>query len=497
MKRLLVALLLLAATSLTATAGVFTLVVSSPSLVFHVGQGPIRIGSTAASISYRIADEKNTTVRTGVRWMASGASTVAIDDLGPGYYTLSMHAGAAPNPTDLTTSFAVIEPVPVMGEEAPYGAAVHIGRAGWPLSVLDDARKAGISHIREDAYWNTFETTKGAYTFPAAYTAEIERAQALGLTPLLIANGASGFYDNGRTPSSPEGIAAFGRFADALMTRYGLRNVEVLNEYNARTFNTSVCGTTPACYLDVLKGVAAAVGPEVNVVGPATIGIGNCAGCFAPTLVGLGGLGHADAYSVHPYHYPGGPEWMGGNGDTIAGLRQTVGGAPVYLSEMGWPTDTGHGTTELQQADNLVRLYTVAGANGVTRIYWYDLVNDGSDPANAEHNFGMMRRPVADGPVTVTANAPKPALVAQAVTARMLGAKPYSGSDGLALPARSARYGDTRVLWSTTSATVTITASGPFTTTDAYGRTITRTSPLSLPLGPSPNFVRGPITSVT
>ncbi|MEU0565076.1 hypothetical protein ABZ297_06740 [Nonomuraea sp. NPDC005983] len=470
-------------------AGPFTLVVTSPSLVFTRGTGPIAIGSTAASISYRIADEKNATVRTGTRWMSSSSSTIPIDDLEPGYYTLSMHAGAA-DPTDMTTSFAVIEPVPAMGAEAPYGASVHIGRAGWPLAVLEDARKAGISHIREDAWWNRFETGKGVYTFPASFTAEVERAQALGLTPLFIADGANPLYDAGRTPSSPEGIAAFGKFAAALLARYGEDNVEVLNEYNARTFNTSACGTTPVCYLDVLKGVAAAVGPEANVVAPATIGISNCSGCFAPTLAGLGGLDNLDAYSVHPYHYPGGPEWMAGSGDTIAGLRQTVQGKPIYLTEMGWPTDTGHGTTELQQADNLIRLYAVTGALGVTRIYWYDLVNDGSDPANPEHNFGMMRQPVATDLVTVTANAPKPALVAQAVTARMIGAKPYLGNDGVALPVRSARFGDTRVLWSTTSATITLTGDGPITVVDAYGRASTHASPYTLTLGPTPVFVR-------
>ncbi|MEV4898079.1 hypothetical protein AB0K48_52990 [Nonomuraea sp. NPDC055795] len=196
---------------------------------------------------------------------------------------------------------------------------------------------------------------------------------------------------------------------------------------------------------------------------------------------------------MHPYHYPGGPEWLGGPGDTLAGLKQRVGSKPIYLTEMGWPTHTGGGTTELQQADNLIRLYAVSLAHGATRVYWYDLVNDGTDPAGAEQNFGMLRRPSA----SVTANAPKPALVAQAVTARMIGGRPYTGGDPVALPARSARFGGTRVLWSTGSAAVTVTASGPITVTDGYGRATTRTSPATIPLGPAPLFVTGPVTNVT
>ncbi|MEU6998405.1 hypothetical protein [Nonomuraea sp. NPDC046570] len=405
--RLAMVVLLLSGALLTqagpAEAAGHTIAVTSPSLIFEPGRESIRIASSAASVSWRIADEQDTTLRTGTSWMSSGQATVNATGLGPGYFGLSLHAGSAANPTDLRTSYAVIEPVPAASRDAPFGAAVHIGRPGWPLGVLDEARRIGISHIREDAYWHRFETTPGAYTYPPAFTAEMDRARALDITPLVIANGVNPLYDNGRTPSSPAGVAAFGNFAAALLGRYGERDVEVLNEYNATTFNTSVCGTTAACYLDVLRGVSPAVRaavPGADIVGPATIGVANCVRadgtkCFAPDLIDRGGLAHLDAYSVHPYHYPGGPEWLGGPGDTVAGLRQRIRAAnngqdkPIYLSEMGWPTDTGHGTTERQQADNLIRLYAVALADGVHRVYWYDLVNDGSDPADKEHNFGL------------------------------------------------------------------------------------------------------------
>lgn len=505
-----------------ANAVVHSISVTSPSLIFFRGAGSLQFGSSAASVSWRISDEKNTTVRSGLSWLSNGKATVNIADLGPGYYSFSLHAGAAPTPTDVTTSFAVIEPIPdsFINPASPFGAAVHIGRAGWGLNVLDEARKAGIAHVREDAWWSRFETQPGVYTFPAAFTTEVEYARGLGITPLLIANGANTLYDNGRTASSPEGTAAFGKFAAALLTQYGEDNVEVLNEYNG-SFNTSVCGKSAACYLEVLKGVYQAVkaaNPNATVVGPATIGIGNCikadgTKCFAPDLIDRGGLSSLDAYSVHPYRYPGGPEWLGGTGDTIAGLRQRIRAAnngqdkPIYLSEMGWPTDTNHGTTEAQQADYVARLYAVALGNGVKRIYWYDLVNDGSDPANAEHNFGMLRQPVTattDYPVSVTANAPKPSLVAQAVTARMLGGKTFQGKDAVASPGYSVRFagcsGTTRVMWARTAMTVTISATGPITVVDSYGRQSTATPQggvIALPLDVSPVFVSGPIVNVT
>ncbi|WP_406012090.1 glycoside hydrolase family 5 protein [Streptomyces sp. NBC_00984] len=515
------ALTLIVALPPSAPAATHTLSVNSPSLIFQRGQGAVEFGSSAASVSWTVTDEQGTRVRGGTSWLSGGKATIPVADLAPGYFELALHAGSSTDPTDLRTSFAVIEPVPagVIAPASPFGAAVHIGRAGWGLDVLDEARKTGIAHIREDAWWDRFETAKGSYTFPAAFSTEMARARALGITPLVIANGANPLYDKGHTPSSPEGIAAFGKFAAAVLKQYDRSDVEVLNEYNGGTFNNSACGTSAACYLEVLKGVHQAVkaaDPGASVVGPATIGIGNCVHadgtkCFAPDLIDRGGLKAMDAYSVHPYHYPGGPEWLGSSGDTIAGLRQRIRAAndgkdkPIVLSEMGWPTDTGHGTTERQQADNLIRLYAIGLANGVTRVYWYDLVDDGSDPANKEQNFGMLRQPVTAttaNPVSVTANAPKPAAVAQAVVARMLGGKTYEGNDGLTAPAYSVRFtggGTTRVVWATTARNLTVSATGPVTLVDSWGRRSVRQPTdgrFPLEAGPSPVFVEGPVTGV-
>ncbi|MEV5687459.1 MULTISPECIES: hypothetical protein [unclassified Streptomyces] len=517
------ALSLLVGLPSSAPAATHTLTVTSPSLIFQRGQGAVEFGSSAASVSWSVTDERGTRVRSGTSWLSGGRAVLSVADLAPGYFELALHAGSATDPTDLRTSFAVIEQVPdsAVGPSSPFGAAVHLTRTGWGTRVLDEARKAGISHIREDAWWDRFETAKGTYTYPAAFSAGIARARALGITPLIIANGANPLYDKGVTPSTPEGIAAFGKFAAELLKHYGESNVEVLNEYNGTTFNKSACGRTAACYLDVLTGVnnaVKAVNPQATVVGPATIGIANCTPatgpkCFAPDLIDRGGLRQMDAYSVHPYHYPGGPEWMAGTGDTLAGLRQRIRDAnggkdkPIVLSEMGWPTDTGHGTGELQQADNLIRLYAVGLANGVSRVYWYDLVNDGNDPANKEHNFGMLRQPVtatAANPVSVTANAPKPALVAQAVTARMIGGRTYSGDDGLTAPARSARFTaggtTTRVVWATTARDLVVSATGPVTLVDSWGRSSVRQptgGSFTLSAGTSPVFVQGPVTGIT
>lgn len=67
--------------------------------------------------------------------------------------------------------------------------------------------------------------------------------------------------------------------------------------------------------------------------------------------------------------------------------------------------------SELQQAQLLVRMMVGQLANGVERIFWYDMLNDGWGANNPEHNFGLIRNDLS----------PKPGLVAYANLIHQLG----------------------------------------------------------------------------
>jgi hypothetical protein len=64
----------------------------------------------------------------------------------------------------------------------------------------------------------------------------------------------------------------------------------------------------------------------------------------------------------------------------------------MWISEVGWPTNTGDkGSSFLQQARCLARTYALAlGSPDVERVLWYDLKDDGTDPAYTEANFGLL-----------------------------------------------------------------------------------------------------------
>jgi hypothetical protein len=110
-------------------------------------------------------------------------------------------------------------------------------------------------------------------------------------------------------------------------------------------------------------------------------------------LLELGGAKHLDAVSVHPYRHPNAPE---GIDDEMTALGRVIKehndgeSLPIWLTELGWPTPEGGGTTRLQQADHMIRSQALALGNGVERFYWYELMSSGTDPHEKEHHFGLL-----------------------------------------------------------------------------------------------------------
>jgi hypothetical protein len=66
---------------------------------------------------------------------------------------------------------------------------------------------------------------------------------------------------------------------------------------------------------------------------------------------------------------------------------------PIWISEIGWAAGDGCELCmdEQDQANYLIRFYTLAAAGGAQRIFWYDLRDDGRDPGSPEGHFGLMR----------------------------------------------------------------------------------------------------------
>jgi hypothetical protein len=83
-------------------------------------------------------------------------------------------------------------------------------------------------------------------------------------------------------------------------------------------------------------------------------------------------------------------------------------GVAIWLNEAGFSSTRG--ATEAQQAMALVKKMTYAPAVGATGYVWYDLRNDGTDPNENEHNFGLLRNDFIPKAGLVAANTTMTAL---------------------------------------------------------------------------------------
>ncbi len=313
--------------------------------------------------------------------------------------------------------------------EPPFvlGVATHLTRQPRPIDQsLDALAAAGVMSLRDDADWSRVEQQRGVLKIPAQWDEVIDGAVARGIEPLLILDYGNKFYGGGK-PLSAEGIAAFVRYAQFLAQHFKgrVKRYEVWNEWDHGPDNASPASAD--AYLRLVKAVHAAVkliDPEAEIIAGAITPVGIREG-FLTRLVEQGVLDHADAISLHPYVHCNRarqPEdwarWMRVVGEDLQ--RRAGRPVPVYLTEMAWPAHQGPcGISEQAQAENLVRMFLLAKTMPFIKgIWWYDLQNDGPDPKNREHNFGLLDHELR----------PKPAYLALQQISALIQEGEYVGS---------------------------------------------------------------------
>ncbi|MFB7009205.1 MULTISPECIES: hypothetical protein [unclassified Streptomyces] len=475
--------------------------ITSRRLLFAQGadQGPITFASAADRVGWTIGDANGVPLKSGTAQVASGKAALDIKDLGPGYYTLTATADSGA-PVTRTTSFGVVTPAPA--KDPYYAVAMHYGwQPGWEDTLLDSAATVGWSEVRSDVNW-AVEKQKGVYDFGAyPLDAGLKNAAKRGIRTMPILGYRNPLYDGGKTPSSPEGLAAFARFGAAAAAAYApyTKDFSVYNEFNGTGFNDGACGITAKCYIDMAEAVKQAM-PDANVVGPTSAGTQLA---WHDDFIARGGLDHLDTFSVNYYSSAGDapgtpPEEIKALGEFAQLVKKVEARKkmPIWVTENGWPTNTG-GWSETQQAAYLIRAQTLARAAGADKYFWYDILDDGDNPGEREHRFGLFRR--AGG--GVQGLAPKPAAVTNAVLIRQTAGKQLGARESAGDPAVHVYpYGTTtRSLWATSPRTVSVRTDKPLTLTDQFGKRSTlvpTAGRVTLGLDGSPVFLEGPVAGV-
>ncbi|MBW7927306.1 MAG: hypothetical protein H3C58_04280 [Fimbriimonadaceae bacterium] len=290
----------------------------------------------------------------------------------------------------------------------------HVRKGG-----LDRVKELGIGWIRTDLNWESVERRKGEFDF-SAYDRLFADADRLGLKVLVILDYWHRFYDGPRMNTNVA-RRGFANYVAKALQRYKGRGFhwELWNEPNHPKFwHPKPDPDEYNALAREVQAVFADLAPGETLIGPALSHLDlDYLTALAPVLPKFAGV------SFHPYR-DGAPESIV---PELDGLRQTLGHltpqAPLVASEWGYSSARGRMTDD-QHADHAMRTLLTGMVAGVQRTFWYDLMNDGDDPQEREHHFGLYK---SDGN-------PKAAAKALAELGKSLRGHSYVGRFALASP---------------------------------------------------------------
>ncbi|MEO3741937.1 glycosyl hydrolase [Plantactinospora sp. B5E13] len=468
------------------------------------------VDTAATSLRWSARDAYGGVVATGSGTPAQLGNTISLGTLGTGWYTVDITA-VQPDGTTVNggTDVSVLPATTV--RERRIGAATHYGGL-WPGTSAPLLGKAGLGFARDEAYWSEVERVRGTYVFPARVESATAALRATDVDFLQILDYGNALYHAGEAPATDAGRAGFAGYAQASVDHFGTAHAayEVWNEWNIRDVN-GPAGATPQNYVALLAATAArvkATHPDATLAGPALAPMNDWQG-WLDGFISAGGLDHLDAFSTHPYNFTAEPETFRTH---VATLRQKFAAAghpdlPIWFTEHGWyTTPNPPGVTPAVQARNLARAQLLSLGDGIGRYTVYDFKDDGTNPTDPEHNFGMIRNE-AD---VRGAYVPKPAFTAQGVLTRQTAERPVravlslgTGRYGVEFGRRTGESADTRMqaLWALTPQTWSVQATGSVTVTNLYGGTTVvepdTSGRVHVSVGAEPVYLRGALGTVT
>ncbi len=300
------------------------------------------------------------------------------------------------------TSFALRAGMPIAA--APPGSAQLGARLGVNIHTLGDehlldvAHEAGFRFVRADLQWRQVERN-GRYRF-FAYDRLLRGLEARGMGALFILDYGHPQH-GGDPPRSPDDVAAFARYAEATAAHFKGRNVryEVWNEPNIEQFWKPQPSARE--YAALLLAAAAAIHRADPAARVASGGLAKMDLPFLEATIAAGGAAEVNAAGVHPYRKSG-PESVAAELPVLRQLlARTVGDkVEVWDTEWGYASydyfsqnvhGDGHSAAgRKRQAVLGAREALTVWALGLPVAVWYDLRDDGDDPRNPEHNYGLL-----------------------------------------------------------------------------------------------------------
>lgn len=301
---------------------------------------------------------------------------------------------------------------------APAGAAQFDARLGVNDHVLRDehsldiARDAGFKLVRLDLRWQRVERN-GEYRFEQADRI-LNAFESRGLGALAILDYGHPQH-GGETPQTADDIAAYARYAEAVAMHFKGHKIryEIWNEPNLARFWKP--RPDADAYTALLRQAVAAIRRADPSAPISTGGVANFDLAFLSRMLHSGSAAEVNAIGIHPYR-DSGPETVVSE---LLTLRRMIDGTLGQRVEI-WSTEWGYSSARIgvdRQAVLAVRQALTLWAFGLPLAIWYDLRDDGTDPRNPEHNFGLLD----------SGGREKPAMAAIRTLAKAASGRTYAG----------------------------------------------------------------------
>lgn len=309
-------------------------------------------------------------------------------------------------------SFAYLIPAgPTPGRANGFLFGICNNSASWSWGEQQKgiiaAALCGAKIIRNSFEWQRLQPDPEHWNFSLLDSlvkrhldAGIELQGFLGFTPRWAAapdlrHAADWKYWNRSAPD----LNAWCNYVKTVLLRYRkqIRYWEVWNEPDLTGFNRMSLEEYVALLQNTGR-IAEQIAPEVRIMtgGFATMNYhaGSKSATFQRDCLKLA---HG-SFQVHAYHEHGSFERFRNAVDKkfLPIRRETNTQVPWYANETAVSSMNG---TERNQAITLFKKLIFAWARGAIGYNWYNLRNDGNDPMNAEHNYGMMRMDFQPKPV--------------------------------------------------------------------------------------------------
>lgn len=325
-------------------------------------------------------------------------------------------------------------PVPGEPKNMRFGTCVHFAQ-GWDYkTILPIVQDLGVGWVRDDLNWKSVETAKGVYKVPEKTMEWIKAVHAHGIKLILILNRDNKIYEN---PYDADAYANFCK-AMAVQLKNDVDAFEILNEPSNFGFRKQFGGTWNGLekdgstspwvgkYVEFINKAAEAiksVNKKIKVVGLGSVAPVN----FRQLAMGISPA--VDGIVDHPYSYKTVPELISfpsseaglkrdgiATADPKGSLTSQVemyraqsakynGPKELWFTESGFSTFQpleakilNAGLTESAQAIYFQRRWIQYLGMDIDMALQYDLKNDGTDPHELEHNFGIIHNDLSPKP---------------------------------------------------------------------------------------------------